>query len=164
MVFFRIKKIKGREYAYVVENKWLRKGSRQKVKDYIGKAYRFNLVNNINFLEYLKIEDIREYIENNNKNKIINDLIEWEFSKFGISKEEFSIDLNNMKIQKNKKKVALLINDGFMCDFTLKNLLGFKPEGDEQNDGYKLARAFVEAGIKVPREIFVGLCQKLFSF
>ena len=163
MVFFRIKKIKGREYAYVVENKWLRKGSRQKVKDYIGKAYRFNLVNNINFLEYLKIEDIREYIENNNKNKIINDLIEWEFSKFGISKEEFSIDLNNMKIQKNKKDVALLINDGFMCSLTLKNLLEFKPEGDEEIDGYRFARAFVEAGIKVPQNVFVGLFGKLFK-
>ena len=163
MVFFRIKKIKGKEYAYVVENEWNRKGSRQKVKGYIGRAHRFDLKNNADFLEYSKIKDVYDYIESNNKNKIINDLIEWELFKFGINKEEFLIDLNNLKIQKNKKDVALLINDGFMCNLTFKNLLEFKPEGDEQTDGYRLARTFVEAGIKIPQDIFIGLFGKLYK-
>lgn len=159
MVFFRIKKIKDKDYAYIVENHWKTNGSRQKVKGYIGRIYRFNLVNNVDFLEYLKIENIQNYIENNDKNKIINDLIKWELFKFGISNQEFSIDLNNIKIQKNNKDVVFLINEGFMCSLTLKNLLKFKPS-DEQIDGYRLARAFVEAGIKVPQEIFVGLFGK----
>ena len=176
MVFFRIKKIKGKEYAYRVENKWkataksvdaLRgikpRGSRQKVRGYVGKIYRFSLVNDVNFLEYLKIEDIQNYIENNEKNKIINDLIEWELFKFGVSNQEFSIDLDNIKIQKNNRNVVFLINEGFMCSLTLKNLLEFKPEGDEEVDGYRLARAFVEGGIKVPQEIFVGLFGKLYK-
>ena len=157
MAFFRIKKIKGKEYAYVVENEWKRKGSRQKVKGYIGRVYKFNLVNNIDFLQYHKIEDIQNYVENNDKNKIINDLIEWELFKFDIKKEEISIDLSNAKVQKNKKDVALLINDGFICSHTLKKLIELKSEGDEQLDGYNLARAFVEAGIKVPQEIFIVL-------
>ena len=164
MVFFRVKKIKGKEYAYLVENEWRRKGSRQKVKDYIGRVYRLNLVNDIDFLQYRKIENIQSYIENNDKNNIINDLIEWELFKFGIKKEEFSIDIINAKIQKGKKNIALWINEGFMCDYTLKNLLEFKSEGDEEIDGYRLAKSFVEAGIKVPQEIFVGLYQKLLSF
>ncbi|MBI2650097.1 hypothetical protein HYX04_02160 [Candidatus Woesearchaeota archaeon] len=164
MAFFRIKKIKGKEYAYMVESKWHKKGSRQKVKGYIGRAYRFDLKNNVDFLRHSKIEDVQNYIQSNGKNRIINDLVEWELFKFGISKEEFSIDLGNANIKKNKKNAALLINDGFMCSLTLKKLLDFKPEGDEQTDGYRLARAFVEAGIKVPQDIFVGLCQKLFSF
>ncbi|MBS3114503.1 hypothetical protein J4448_05365 [Candidatus Woesearchaeota archaeon] len=213
MAFFRIKKIKGKEYAYIVENKWkptaksvelnassrdererakrsrtqlsrehltLRgidmrgsrrdslamskpRGSRQKVKEYVGRVYRFNLMNNVNFLEYFKIEDVQNYIEINQKNKIINDLIEWELYKFNVNKNEFSIDLNSKKIQKNNKNVAFFINEGFMCDFTLKNLLEFKPEGDEQADGYRLARAFVEAGIKVPQEIFIGVFGKLYK-
>lgn len=163
MAFFRIKKIKGKEYAYLVENEWSRKGSRQKVKGYIGRAYRFDLKSNVDFWEFLKIEDIQDYIENNDKNKIINDLLEWELFKFGISKHEFSIDLSNLKIQKNKKGVALFINDGFMCNLTLKNLLEFKAEGDEQNDGYRLARAFVEAGIKVPQDVFVSVFGKIYK-
>ncbi len=163
MVFFRIKKIKGKEYAYIVENEWKRKGSRQKVKGYIGRVYRFDLKNNVDFLEYFKIENVQNYIENNEKNKIVNDLIEWEIFKFSINKQEFLIDLNNAKLQKNKKNVALLVNEGFMCSLTLKNLIEYKTEGDEQGDGYRLARAFVEAGIKVPQEIFVGLFGKLYK-
>ena len=163
MVFFRIKKIKGKEYAYIVENKWTRKTSRQKVKGYLGRAYRFDLTNNADFSEYFKIENFNDYIEINQKNKIISDLIEWELYRFNINKNEFSIDLNNKKIQKNDKNVAFLINEGFMCGFTLKNLLDFKPEGDEQDEGYRLARVFVEAGIKVPQEIFIGLFGKIYK-
>lgn len=161
MSFFRIKKIKGKEYAYLVENEWNRKSSRQKVKGYIGRAYRFDLKSNVDFWGFLKIEDVQGYIEKNNKDKIVNDLLEWELFKFGISKNEFSIDLSNLKIQKNKKGVALLINDGVMCNLTLRNLLEFKAEGDEQTDGYRLARAFVEAGIRVPRDVFISVFGKI---
>ena len=45
----------------------------------------------------------------------------------------------------------------------VKNLTEFKSEGDERSDGYRLARAFVEAGINVSQEIFVGLYQKLYK-
>ena len=174
MAFFRIKKIKGREYAYRVENKWHKtaksvgnlqginpRGSRQKVKDYVGSAYRFDLKNNVDFIQFMKIENIEMYINNNQKNSIIYDLIEWEFFKFGINKEEFLIDMDNSTIQKKKKNVALLINDGFMCNLTLKNLLEFRLEGDEEIYGYRLARVFVEAGIQVPQEVFVGLFDKI---
>lgn len=161
MVFFRIKNIKGKEYAYVVENVWNGKGSRQKVKKYLGKLYRFNVKNNVSFLEYFKIDNAQNYIENNDKNKVIIDLAEWELFKFGISKEEFSIDFYNITIKKNNKNIVFSINDGFMCEHTIKNLLDFKAEGDEQIDGYRLARAFVEAGIKVPQEIFIVTFEKL---
>lgn len=162
-MFFRIKKIKGKGYAYIVENTWKRNGSRQKVKGYVGRVYEFELKNNVDFLQFMKIENFESYINDNPKNKIINDLIEWELFRYGISKGEFSIDLNNIKIQKNSKNAALLVNGGFMCNLTLKNLLVFEPEGYEQSDGYKLAKAFVEAGIQVPQEVFVGLFGKLYK-
>lgn len=160
-MFFRIKKIKGKEYAYIVENKWRKMGSRQKVKGYIGRVYKFNLVKNVEFSKFKNIEDVQEYVKSNDKNKIINDLVEWELFKFGI-KENFLV--SNANVQKGKKNVAFFINDGFMCNHTLKNIIEFKSEGDEQSDGYRLARAFVEAGIKVPQEVFIGLYQKLLSF
>ena len=162
MAFFRIKKIKGKEYGYIVENEWKRKGSRQKVKGYIGRVYRFELRNNVGFLEHFKIENVQGYIKNNDKNKIISDLVEWEIYRRGIDKSEFYIDLGSIKIQKKNKEVVLLVNDGFMCSMTLGNLLDFKPE-DEQTDGYRLARFFVEAGIKVPHEVFVGLFSKIYK-
>ncbi|MBI3027076.1 hypothetical protein HYY70_03095 [Candidatus Woesearchaeota archaeon] len=163
MAFFRIKKIKGKEYTYIVENKWSKKGSRQKVKGYIGRIYKFNLVNSVNFFDFLKINDAQVYLENNNNNTIIHDLVEWELYKFGVNKNEFLIDLNEKKVQKKEKNISLLINEGFMCSITLKNLLEFKAEGDEQTDGYRFARAFVEAGIKVPQDVFISLFGKLYK-
>ena len=163
MAFFRIKKIKGKEYAYIVENEWKRKSSRQKVKAYLGRVYRFELMNNVDLTQFLKTTTIEDYINNNPKNKIINDLIEWELFKHGINKQELLIDLNNIRTQKNKKNIAIFINEGFMCNVTLKNLLEFKPEGDEETDGYRFARAFVEAGVKVPQEVFIGLFGKLYK-
>ena len=159
-MFFRIKKIKGKEYVYIVENKWQTKGSRQKVKGYIGRAYRFGLKNEIGFLQFIKAESLERYISNAQRHKIISDLVEWEIFKFGISRQEFSIDLNERVIQKNKKNAVFLVNDGFMCSLTLKNLLDFKAAGDEQKDAHLLARAFVELGIKVPKEVFIGLYEK----
>ena len=76
MVSIVTKKIKGNEYVYSVENEWKRKGSRQKVKGYIGRGYRFLKPNDIGFLEYLKIENISSYLESNDKDKIINDPVE----------------------------------------------------------------------------------------
>ncbi len=160
MSFFRIKKINGKEYAYIVENKWHRKGSRQKVKGYVGRVHRFNLKSNVGFLEHLNIENAEAYLQDNDFKKIINGLAEWEILRHGVNKEEFAIDLNSIKIKKSNKDVALHINEGFLCGHTLKNLIEFKAV-DEQSDGYRLARAFVEAGIKVPQEVFVGLFGKV---
>ena len=163
MAFIRIKKIKRKEYAYIVENEWKHKSSRQKVKGYIGSVYRFDLNKDIEFLHFVKSQNAEEYINQRDIKKIINDLIEWEFFKFGISNQQFNIDLNEKKIRKGKKHVALMINEGFMCSLTLKNLLDFKTENNEANDGYRFAKAFVEAGIKVPEEIFVGMFSKLYK-
>ena len=163
-MFFRIKKIKGKEYAYLVHNKWRKKGSRQKVKGYLGRVHKFDLKNDISFLEHLKIESLNDYIDKNPRNKIIKDLVEWEILKHDIDGKEFSVDLDNLNVQKNKSNIVLMINDGFLCNLTLRNLLEFKAEGDEYEDGYRLARAFVEAGIKIPQEVFIGLCQKFFNF
>jgi len=162
-MFFRIKKIKGKEYAYIVENEWGNEGSRQKVKGYIGRAYRFELVDDIDFLRFTKVANFAEYTENNNKNQIINDLIEWELFRFGVSKDDFSIDLKDLIIQKNKRDVALLINDGFLCGATLKKMFNFEAGNDEKTDGYQLARAFIEAGIKIPENIFIGIFGKIYK-
>src|SRR3989344_5619068 len=126
MAFFRIKKVKGKEYAYLVDNEWKRKGSRQKVKAYLGRAYKFSLVNDVDFLKHFNIENAQHYVEDNGKDKIISDLVEWELRKFKISREEFVIDVNNSRIRKNNKNVVLLINDGFLCGHTLEKLLSFK--------------------------------------
>lgn len=163
MTFFRVKKIKGKEYAYLVENEWKKKGSRQKVRGYLGRAYRLTQTNKTDFSEFINNNEIEKYVQDNESNKIIKDLIEWELLNFNVDRNEFSIDLTNRTLQKHKKNAVLVMNDGFMCGLTLNNLLEFKPEADEDSDGYNFARTFVEAGIKVPQDVFIGLFAKLYK-
>ena len=164
MAFFRTKKIKGNEYAYIVENEWNRRGSRQKVKGYAGRIYKFNVKNDINFLDFRKIENVEKYVAENDFKKIISDLTEWELFKHEIDKNKFTTDLNGIKVMQNGRNVVLIINEGFMCSLTLKKIFEFMPEGDESNDGYRLARAFVESGIKIPQDVFISLFGKLFKY
>jgi hypothetical protein len=153
MAFIRIKKIKGYEYAYLVENIWRKrkKGARQKVRQFLGRIYKPELKND---MEFSKEE---EYVKNNSFRQIVKDLIEYELLKHGV--RDFFVDFDKGFVLRNNRKAALQINEGFLCNYTLKNLINFKLEGEEA--GYGLANVFVEAGIKVPQELFVKIFEKL---
>lgn len=159
MSFIRTKKINSKEYAYLVENKWYKRrvkgkglGSRQKVSKYFGRVYSFNKTENINFLTFKKIEDLEQYLKNNDKSKIIKGLVEWELFRHSIDKEEFAIDFTNKRLVKGNKEVSLRMNEGFLNSFTLNRLFGLR-----SGDSYYLAKCFVEAGVEIPKEVFVGV-------
>jgi len=178
MSFIRTKKISGKEYAYLVENKWYKrrhkgknKGPRQKVSKYLGRVYFFDKIDDIDFYTFKKINvmkikdfqdtenlrfsrDLEQYLKKNrnNKNQIFKDLIEWESYRHSINKEDFTIDFSNKKILKGNKEVSLRMNEGFLNSFTLNRLFNLK-----SGDSYYLAKCFVEAGIEVPKEVFVGV-------
>jgi|SRR3990167_2556092 len=161
MAFIRTKKIDGKEYAYLVENRWYKrkyngknKGPRQRVKKYLGRVYSFNKTENIDFFTFKKISSLEQYLKSNsnNKNRVFRDLIEWELFRHNINKEEFIIDLSNKKIMKGSKEVSLRMNEGFLNSFTLTRLFNLK-----SGDSYYLAKCFVEAGIEIPQEVFVGV-------
>jgi len=162
MSFIRIKRISGKDYAYLVENRWYKRksgnkgrGPRQKVSKYLGRVYSFNKIYNNDFLNFNNINNLEQYIKNNEKNKIIKDLIEWELFKHGVTKKEFTIDYSNKKILKNNKEVSLKINEGFLNSYTLGRLFNLKA-----GNSYYLAKCFVEAGIEIPKEVFVGVFGK----
>jgi len=171
MSFIRTKKIKGKEYAYIVENRWKKRGNKvkQKTKKYLGRVYRFDRVNIMDFFEFNDISNVEEYLKNRNKEDIINDLIRLELFNYGfqekdnvLQKEEVFFDLKNKKVYNKKNKpVALAFNEGFLTDYAIKKLLSFRAEAEE--DGYTLAKLFVEAGIAVPKEVFVGFFRKIFK-
>jgi hypothetical protein len=162
MTFFRIKKIKGNDYVYLVENEWKGNTSRQKVIGYLGRAYRLEVKQDMQFLEFHKIGDIGSYVNDKSIQNIIFDLVEWEIYRHSPSNGGFAVDIEAMKVRKKNKDVVLLMNGGFMSGLTLANLLKFRKESEEQ-DANRLARAFVEAGIKIPEEIFIGLFTKLYK-
>ncbi len=159
MSFIRTKKIDGKDYAYLVENKWYKRrfkgkgrGPRQKVSKYLGRVHSFNKTGNIDFLTFKKINRLEQYLKDNNKNQIFKDLVEWELVRHNINKEEFTIDFTNKKIMKGNKEISLRMNEGFLNSFTLARLFNLK-----SGDSYYLAKCFVEAGIEIPKEVFVGV-------
>ena len=162
MSFIRTKKIDGKEYAYLVENKWYKhsfkgkgRGPRQKVSKYLGRVHSFNKTDNTDFFNYKKINDLEQYLKNDNKQKIFKDLVEWELSRHSINKEEFTIDFNNKKIMRGNKEISLRMNEGFLNSFTLERLFNLR-----SGESYYLAKCFVEAGIDIPKEVFVGVFGK----
>ena len=169
MAFVRIKEIKNKsgnkyKYAYLVENKWRKrgaKGSRQKVKGYLGKVHKFD--------DSPIIFD--KQVEGKEFSEIVRDLVEWELRKKGfehidkglMKKGDFEVDILNKKFMKDGKSIVIQSHDGYMCDVTLKKLLKFGGEGEQEDVAYSLANAIVEAGINVPKDVFVEIFEKIYK-
>ena len=171
-MFIRIKKIKDKEYAYLVENKWRKrkvKGSRQKVKGYLGKVFEYDKKYSKSFLEYHNIKDTSEYCKSKKKKKdIIKDLTIVSLSNYGFSdkegvfeNQELFFDEKGLSLinKKTGKSVVLKANEGFLCEHTIKRILNYKEKEDEEK-GYRLAKYLIEAGLDVPRDIFIDLYQR----
>lgn len=180
MAYIRKKRIKTKkgvyEYAYVVESKWKKriKDSRQKVKAYLGRIYVFKRLKDDDFSSFYSVGDIKEYVKNKGKSDIINDLIKLELYNHGftekagllvnnkisfdIGKREFYIEEDGNKVN---KKMVLALNNGFLCKEHIEKLVNFRASVSEDETGYKLAKAFVEAGLKVPKDVFVEVFEKV---
>ncbi len=180
MAFIRVKKIKGKSYAYVVENRWRKrvkggkKGARQKVRGYLGRVYYFNRTRNIDFTNYLRIKDINGYLKKIGFSKAIIELVRLELLNHGFNEEEdntYSKDGIIVRLDKDKfsikgsgkGKSVIAMNEGFLCKETFNRLVNFRSRGNEREVGIKLANALVEAGLKVQDDVFVGLFGLLFE-
>jgi len=170
-MFIRTKKIKKFEYAYKVKNKWTKSGTRQIIVAYLGRVHKPNKTRNIDFnefvLKYLKKDT--NYSKTNFKD-IVDYLIRWELYRHGFNgknmefrQKNLSLKFENNTLLHRKKSVVLAINEGFLCGETVKRILNFKAEEDEEDTGFKLANVFVDAGIKIPKDIFVAMFEKKFK-
>jgi hypothetical protein len=183
MSFIRIKEIGKRggkkyRYAYLVSNKWKKsisggkRGSRQKVSKYLGRVVCFEKQKDIGFFEYiLKNEkDISRYLEKTKKD-IVEDLVKYELFLRGfvvgvdsITKEGVCFEMQNHKFiceSGCEDKAAIEMNEGFLCNHTLTELINFRAcDDDEHVVGIKLAKCFLEAGLNVPKEVFIAYFNK----
>lgn len=170
VMFVRVKKIKGFRYAYRVENVWKKrkKASRQKVKGYLGKVHKLSLVNDHDFFEFVG-SDAGSYISSNSKEQIVADLVKHSLVQHGfdeagklVSNGSFMVDIEQMDFSDDKKNIVFEMNEGFMCKDTVNRLVKFKAAGEGERElGIKLASAFLEAGIMVPEEVFIGFFKKI---
>jgi len=170
VMFVRTKTISGKEYAYQVKNVWTRKGARQKTVKYIGSVHRLKRKHDRGLSSFVARSDMQNYVQNSGKNMIVRDLVALELHNYGFNEKKARVwemgkltaDLSKWNFLCGKKNAVLAMNDGFMYDGSVRRLLRFKTIGDEDEVAVKLANCFVNAGIKIEKEIFVQLFEKLF--
>ena len=170
-MYIRIKKRKNNsgntyEYAYLVSSKYRKKHPKQKVKRYLGRVFTFKAQS-----EGVPVE---LELQGKKAKAVILALITHELEKHGFhttkknlfENEQFIVNLNERSvIDKNTKKpVCMALNEGILCDYTLRKLIDFKPpEAIEKEIGKRLAKRFVESGITIPKDQFVELFKKIMA-
>jgi hypothetical protein len=156
MGFIRTKTIKGKEYGYLVKNTWTATGPRQNVKGYLGRILRPQKQKE----EPAEISKL-EYTD------ALLALIKQELTNHGfdpsLTKDQTKIDLENRRVINGNKNVIIGMNEGYLCTYTLNKLLTLVPQGYEEQAGTQLATALVEAGLKLNKETFVQLFEKIYK-
>ncbi|MFH1181573.1 MAG: hypothetical protein V1702_01315 [Candidatus Woesearchaeota archaeon] len=152
-MFVRIKRIKGQEYGYLVENSWTGEGTRQKVTAYLGKILRPLRVKSEGLAA-----NIAEHVSKTGYSELMRELVLLELLNHSLD-GKVSVDFDNFAVGDGKKSVVVALNDGFLCGHSLKKL--FQYSAEEDYTGFLLADLITGAGIKVEKDVFVALFQKL---
>jgi hypothetical protein len=163
MTFIRLKTRKNSKnrrshYAYLVENRWLRSKQRpkQRVREYLGKALKPDK-NPGDFLLYMAM-DLDEYAAKPYY-EMLSDLVKWELHQHSVL--DVDIDISTGDVRRKGQRIVVAMNQGFLCDHSLKRLIRVERDKNESQPGYMLASALVEAGVQAPKEIFIALYEKL---
>jgi hypothetical protein len=152
-LFVRIKRIKGQEYGYLVENSWTGEGTRQRVTGYLGKILR-----PVRVKSEALAPNPAEHVSKTSYPELMKQLVLLELSNHELD-GKVSVDFENYAVGDGKKKIVLAINDGFLCSHSLKRLLSYLP--DEDYTGFLMADLITGAGIKVEKDVFIALFEKL---
>ncbi len=156
MPFIRVKQIKGKKYAYLVENTWGSKGPRQKVKKYLGPIVELPIAEERPFTT--------ENVEKKGFSQLAKEAIANEFLRRGFTVDEkgFIKDTitvtSTYEVQVGGRNAALRLNDGYFCDFTVAELLAYTGEDDPA--GKRLARLIIACGVHPDEELFFELFSK----
>ncbi len=150
MVFVRVKIVKGKEYAYLVQNYWRSKRTVQHVKQYLGRVFRPHKLQSQGFYEFMNNKSA-EYWRNNTYSQVIQALVTWELYKHDIDADSY------------RSGKVYAINEGFLCIRMVNRIKRFKMLSQESQEEavLRLATYFVEAGLNIPQDLFVIMCQKV---
>ena len=154
MTFVRVKHIAGQDYAYLVENYWTDKGSRQRAKKYLGRVHTFPRTQT-------------HFFDNNPKqfSDLITQLCRIELLNHGFAitddphkfgRDEIIIDLTSGKMTKNNKNITLQCNEGFLCQDTYLALRDFSPTTASEFK-LELVNALLGAGVQIQPDQFITI-------
>ena len=156
-MFIRIKRRNKLKYAYLVKNKRykIKPYHRQKVIAYLGKVITPKKTQNLSLKNSLNI-DTKTYLENTKTKDIFLDLIKLELKKHNLT-------LNLDDITKKGKPLVIELNEGFLCNYTIKQLLNFKlpMKTSDKEASIALAKTILATGIKLPPYLFIKIFKKL---
>ncbi|MBN2112258.1 hypothetical protein JW707_04115 [Candidatus Woesearchaeota archaeon] len=159
MAFIRVKKVKDWRYAYLVENKWKSKKTKQKVKEYLGRVHFLENIVGIKFEKDISKLDFKDSVK---------ELIKFELMKNGfreegnvLKKEKFTVNFDENRFLNGKKPVVFESNEGFICKSTFEKAMNFRKAETEEETGLLLAETILEAGISIPHNVFVKLFEKI---
>ncbi|MBI4145814.1 hypothetical protein HY489_00585 [Candidatus Woesearchaeota archaeon] len=154
-MFVRVKNIKGKPYAYLVENEWTPWGSRQRVTKYLGKTHKLErLSENIQPLpKGLSQSIITAVVQELKNHGFIHD-------EHVLKNETITVNLNEKTVRHKTKPAVLGMNEGYLCDHTLQQLFAFQTEERPDLSAKKLANLTLEAGLKLSQEQFVHLFEQ----
>jgi hypothetical protein len=157
-MFYRIKKIKGIEYAYLVNNKWTKHGVRQKVGKYLGKVIRLQRITNNILPKLPEFSTLSPSV-------MIDNLVNIELIQHGFVEQNGRLlfgqtEFYHRKISNNH---VFLMNDGFFCNYSIKQIYDFDFMGDETETGSALASILLNAGISISQENFIILFNKIYK-
>jgi hypothetical protein len=179
-VFVRIKKHKNKKYAYLVENLWTEKGTRQKSRKYLGRLVNFSnsapsgKENFLTALQECKAEKLKEL----DFNSAIKKLLEIELLKLGFKKtaeyvfekdceeKTCTVNIKELNFISGKSNFVIKNNEGFMCRETIENLLNTiaekkESETEQRNAVIKeLLKNLLEAGLKPEEDVLLLLYDK----
>ena len=183
MGFIRVKGHGRHRYAYLVSEKWTENGPRQSVSEYLGKVFEISRVSEPDFSS---IKNSGSFTE------ILSEVVGKELLACGFSEEGRGIYRREQEgflltVEVCDEKVRVLarrgngrqrdcvfkMNDGFFCEHSTGELFGIikNSERISEEDGFnsepelgrKLAALVVNAGLKIPPEVFVSLYEALAS-
>lgn len=153
-MFVRVKRIKGKPYAYLVENEWTPWGSRQRVVKYLGRTFTPERVMD-------EARTLPDDFPGAVQAAIVQACHNHGFRRDGntLHKDGIAVNLQENTVTKNGKHVAVRMNEGYLCAHTIQQLLAFQPEERDDDTGRKLAGHMLEAGLQLTDEQFVHLFQ-----
>ncbi|MBU2639436.1 MAG: hypothetical protein KKG75_01875 [Nanoarchaeota archaeon] len=156
-MYIRIKTHKNQRYAYLVQTKRYKRSPypKQKTIAYLGRVITPKKTQNIHFKEHIN-NNLKDYLKDKKTKDIFLDLINLEL-------KNHTLKINLEDISEDSKPIVYEINEGFLCNYTIKKLLNFKlpiqtPEKDAPID---LAKTILEAGIKISPNLFIQIFKKL---
>lgn len=149
-----------KKFAYLVRSRYYKKGPRQKVVKYLGKAY--------NLKKKITLGKNSSKIISNNLEDFLLKLVIRELKKLKFQEKEnlifchhegFKIDLIKKEVKNEfNQDIALSLNYGFLCAYTLKKLFekSFvikKPVKIAEDIGKNL----ISAGVSIKSKEFIAI-------